>query len=155
MLKDFVTIAGPLNVSHLLIFSRSEAAIQLRIVRLPRGPTMTFRINSYSLGRDVVSSLRRNHATQSQYLNHPLLVMNHFSGDGMQMKLMATMFQNMFPSINVNKVGICSLCLPGLIGRSAYLVNVLVPNACSLRNVQQCTIANFSHASTDSKQLSD
>jgi ribosome biogenesis protein SSF1/2 len=30
--------------------------------------------------------------------------MNHFSGEGMHLKLMATMFQNMFPSINVNKL---------------------------------------------------
>lgn len=104
MFKDFVTIAGPLNVSHLLAFSRSETAAYLRAIRLPRGPTMTFKVNSYSLARDVVSSLKRNHATQSQYLHHPLLVMNHFSGEGMHLKLMATMFQNMFPSINVNKV---------------------------------------------------
>lgn len=40
-----------------------------------------------------------------QFNHHPLLVMNNFSGEGMQFKLMATMFQNMFPSINVNKVG--------------------------------------------------
>lgn len=41
-----------------------------------------------------------------QFLHHPLLVMNNFSGDGMHFKLMASMFQNMFPSINVNKVSL-------------------------------------------------
>ena len=76
----------------------------MRLIRLPRGPTMTFKVHSYSLSRDIVSMLKRNQATQSQYLSHPLLIMNHFSGDGMHLKLMATMFQNMFPSINVNKV---------------------------------------------------
>ncbi len=39
-----------------------------------------------------------------QFQHHPLLVMNNFSGEGMQLKLMSTMFQNMFPSINVAKV---------------------------------------------------
>jgi len=104
VLKDFFSVAGPLNVTHLITFSKSEVATYLRIIRLPRGPTMTFKVHEFSLGRDVVSSLKRNQATQSQYLHHPLLVMNHFSGDGMHLKLMATMFQNMFPSINVNKL---------------------------------------------------
>ncbi len=43
-----------------------------------------------------------------QFQHHPLLVMNNFSGEGMQLKLMSTMFQNMFPSINVTKVGFLS-----------------------------------------------
>ena len=104
VLKDFISVAGPLNVTHLVTFSKSEASTQMRLIRLPRGPTMTFKVVSYSLSRDVVSMLKRNQATQSQFLCHPLLIMNHFSGDGMHLKLMATMFQNMFPSINVNKV---------------------------------------------------
>ena len=104
MLKDFVSVAGPLNVTHLVTFSKSEVSTYMRLIRLPRGPTMTFKLHSYSLSRDVVSMLKRNQATQSQFLYHPLLIMNHFSGDGMHLKLMATMFQNMFPSINVNKV---------------------------------------------------
>lgn len=39
-----------------------------------------------------------------QFTHHPLLVLNNFGIEGMQIKLMATMFQNMFPSINVHKV---------------------------------------------------
>lgn len=104
MLKDFISVAGPMNVTHLVTFSKSEVSTCMRLIRLPRGPTMTFKLHSYSLSRDVVSMLKRNQATQLQFLYHPLLIMNHFSGDGMHLKLMATMFQNMFPSINVNKV---------------------------------------------------
>lgn len=40
-----------------------------------------------------------------QFTHHPLLVLNNFGSEGMQVKLMATMFQHMFPSINVHKVG--------------------------------------------------
>lgn len=39
-----------------------------------------------------------------QFSHHPLLILNNFGSDGMHIKLMATMFQNMFPSINVHKV---------------------------------------------------
>lgn len=41
---------------------------------------------------------------QHQFSHHPLLVLNNFGTEGLQVKLMATMFQNMFPSINVHKV---------------------------------------------------
>lgn len=45
-----------------------------------------------------------------QFTHHPLLVLNNFGSDGMQVKLMATMFQHMFPSINVHKVGYSFPC---------------------------------------------
>jgi hypothetical protein len=38
------------------------------------------------------------------YQNAPLIVLNSFSGEGLHMKLMASMFQNMFPTINITKV---------------------------------------------------
>ncbi len=41
---------------------------------------------------------------EQQFSHHPLLVLNNFGIEGMHVKLMATMFQNMFPSINVHKV---------------------------------------------------
>lgn len=42
---------------------------------------------------------------EQQFTHHPLLILNNFGSDGMHVKLMSTMFQNMFPSINVHKVG--------------------------------------------------
>ncbi len=44
VLKDFVSIAGPLNVSHFMVLSRKDYNVQLRVIRLPRGPTLTFRL---------------------------------------------------------------------------------------------------------------
>lgn len=41
---------------------------------------------------------------EQQFTHHPLLILSNFGVDGMHVKLMATMFQNMFPSINVQKV---------------------------------------------------
>ena len=46
-----------------------------------------------------------------QFQHHPLLVMNNFSGEGMHLKLMSTMFQNMLPSINVSKVRVTKIFL--------------------------------------------
>ena len=58
-LRDFVHVAGQLKVSFFLIVSTTEKASYLRLVRSPRGPTLTFRIKSYSLVSDVKASLRR------------------------------------------------------------------------------------------------
>lgn len=99
-------MAGPLNVTHLVVFTKSDKAMYLRIAKLPRGPTLTYQIKEYSLMRDIISSQKRSLIYEKLFEHHPLLVLNNFSGEGMHFKLMATMFQNMFPSINVNKVSI-------------------------------------------------
>lgn len=163
VLKDFVTIAGPLGVTHFMIFSKTQSTINMvgsdansdygdggslkhllttvvlrfqRLGRLPKGPMLYFRVlkvniqhstsvwlvclqhcvflwgkkkipsasPQYSLSKDVVSTLKKHRMHKQQFCHHPLLILNNFGSDGMQIKLMATMFQNMFPSINVHKV---------------------------------------------------
>ncbi|XP_014448365.1 suppressor of SWI4 1 homolog [Tupaia chinensis] len=105
-LKDCVAVAGPLGVTHFLILSRTETSVYFKLVRLPGGPTLTFQVNKYTLVRDVVSSLRRHRMHEQQFTHPPLLVLNSFGPHGMHVKLMATMFQNLFPSINVHKVNL-------------------------------------------------
>ena len=43
-MKDFVSMAGPLNISHFLVFTKTDTAPYLRLMRLPRGPTITFKV---------------------------------------------------------------------------------------------------------------
>ncbi|CAB3235247.1 unnamed protein product [Arctia plantaginis] len=103
-IKDFVSVSGYLHVSHMMLFTETELGTYMRMARLPRGPTLTFRIHNYSLARDVISSLRKQYVMMRAFQNAPLIVLNSFSGEGMHMKLMATMFQNMFPTINITTV---------------------------------------------------
>jgi ribosome biogenesis protein SSF1/2 len=104
VLKDFVAIAGPLHVSHMVVFSKSDVAPHLRIMRLPRGPTLTFRVEKYSLMRDVVSSLKKPQNHPKQYDHPPLLVLNNFKDEKMENRLTTTILQSMYPSLNVTKV---------------------------------------------------
>ncbi|KAK3511853.1 hypothetical protein QTP70_025970 [Hemibagrus guttatus] len=106
VLKDFVTAAGPLGVTHFLVFTKTENSVNLRLARLPKGPTVHFQVTKYTLIKDVISSLKRHRMHDQQFTHHPLLVLNNFGMEGMHIKLMATMFQNMFPSINVHKVNL-------------------------------------------------
>jgi hypothetical protein len=68
--------------------------------RTPRGPTIAFRIHSYSLIRDVVGTQQRPRVPQAMWLGPPLVVLNNFGGEE-HMKLAALTFQNLFPAINV------------------------------------------------------
>ncbi|KAM7079800.1 LOW QUALITY PROTEIN: uncharacterized protein J5F26_015968 [Ciconia maguari] len=108
-LKDFVAVAGPLGVTHFLVFSKSSSSVNFKLFRLPGGPTLTFKVMQYSLIKDVVSSLKRHRMHEQQFTHHPLLVLSNFGLQQIQVKLMASMFQNMFPSINVHRVNLNSI----------------------------------------------
>lgn len=109
VIKDLVSVAGFLNVSHLCLFTQSELSTYLRLARLPRGPTLTFRVGDYVLARDVLSALKRQVTYAKQFQHSPLLILNNFKGEGIHLKLMASMFQNIFPSLNINKVKLNSV----------------------------------------------
>ncbi|SLM39746.1 Brix domain [Lasallia pustulata] len=79
-LRDYTTMAGPLGVSHLLLFSRSTSGnTNLRLAITPRGPTLHFRIEKYSLCKDIQKSQKHPKAGGKEYLSPPLLVMNNFT----------------------------------------------------------------------------
>ena len=73
-LKDFLTMAPALGVTHLLAFTLTDLAPSFRIVRLSAGPTLSFRIERYSLAKDIIRSSRRAKSMGSvEYLTPPLV----------------------------------------------------------------------------------
>lgn len=125
-LRDFLSMCGPLGVSHLMVFSQKNARdskpstsggsgsrarqqeaignINLRIARAPRGPTVTFRINKFALAKDVVKAQRRSHAPGGEFQTAPLLVLNNFGSAEKQVKLLVSVFQGLFPPIHVQSM---------------------------------------------------
>ena len=71
--KDFLHVAGPLGVTHFLIFSATKEAPYLRIARTPRGPTLTFKIESYTLAADIAKAQTRPLAHAGIYESAPLV----------------------------------------------------------------------------------
>ena len=53
-IKDFVGAAGQYGVSHMMIVTQTENGNYLRIIKNPKGPTMVFKVNDYTLAKDVV-----------------------------------------------------------------------------------------------------
>ena len=105
-------MAGPLGVSHLLLFSRSSSSnLNLRLALTPRGPTLHFRVEKYSLCKDVRKAQKHAKGGGKEYQNPPLLVMNNFTSPPPQEgqpppavpkhleNLTTTVFQSLFPPI--------------------------------------------------------
>ncbi|KYN18371.1 Suppressor of SWI4 1 like protein [Trachymyrmex cornetzi] len=108
-IKDFVSIASVLHVSHMCIFTKTELGMYLKLCKLPRGPALTFKIHSFSLTRDVISMLKKQLVYEEAFKSSPLLILNNFSGEGMQLKLIASTFQNMFPTINLTTINLSTI----------------------------------------------
>ena len=89
-------------MSFFLILSATDKHCYLRLVRSPRGPTLTFRVNSYSLASDVSASARKPYSpADSVWLTAPMLVLSNFDKTKQHEALSATMLQNLFPTLNV------------------------------------------------------
>lgn len=73
-LRDYVTMCGPLGVTHLLLFSRSESGnTNLRLAIAPRGPTFHFRVEKYSLTKDVKRAQRHPKGGGKEFITPPLV----------------------------------------------------------------------------------
>jgi ribosome biogenesis protein SSF1/2 len=53
-LKDVVSICGVLHVTHIITLSQCESGTSMRMIRVPRGPTITFDVCSSSDGHHLV-----------------------------------------------------------------------------------------------------
>eukprot|EP00879_Flechtneria_rotunda_P012529 GHRR01013082.1.p1 GENE.GHRR01013082.1~~GHRR01013082.1.p1 ORF type:complete len:210 (+),score=50.31 GHRR01013082.1:250-879(+) len=136
-LKDFVSVAGPLGVSHFLMLTATERSTYLKVAKTPRGPTLTLRVKGYSLMSDVAASQAHPRVPPNAFKTAPLVVLNNFSSQHKQLALAASLFQGMFPSINVHTVNLVTCQVGGCVGPvwPVQLWNVW-PMFCVLRFVR-------------------
>ena len=114
-------MAGPLGVTHLLLFSKSTSGnTNLRLALTPRGPTLHFQVEKYSLCKDIKKAMKHAKGGGKEYLTAPLLVMNNFttppSPDGAEPSvprhlesLTTTVFQSLFPPISPQSTPLASI----------------------------------------------
>lgn len=118
-LRDYTTMAGPLGVTHFLLFSKSaNGNTNMRLALTPRGPTLHFKVENYSLCRDVEKALRRPRGGGQDHKTPPLLVMNNFNSPKADENskvpkrlenLTTTVFQSLFPPINPQATPLSSI----------------------------------------------
>ncbi|KAI9919314.1 hypothetical protein PsorP6_017440 [Peronosclerospora sorghi] len=105
-LKDFVHVGAPLGVTHFLFFTTTETSSNLKIARVPRGPTLSFQATKYSLMSQMHFVVRRPVDTSLALKSKPLVVLNNFTRPTENVKMMKVTFENMFPAIDVQKVAL-------------------------------------------------
>ncbi|XP_037944575.1 protein Peter pan [Teleopsis dalmanni] len=108
-IKDFVSMSSFFHVSHMAIFNKASTQLSFKVLRMPRGPTLTFKVHQFTLTRDILSTNKRQFVDDDIFKHSPLVIMNNFTGEGKHLKLMATTFQNMFPAINLAQVNIATI----------------------------------------------
>lgn len=72
-MKDYLVIAPALGVTHIVALTLTPVAPSLRIMRLSAGPTLSFRIERYSLTRDLLNTSRHARSMGMEYLSPPLV----------------------------------------------------------------------------------
>lgn len=112
-LRDFVSIATQVGVTHFWMLSATAVAPYLRLATIPQGPTLSFRITAYTPSVHVRAAQRRPAMLQTHDLDEPpLLVLNNFSGEHASepaIKLVAETFRHSFPPIDVNNAKLSAL----------------------------------------------
>lgn len=104
-LRDFLNAAPPLGVTHFMILTQTPSGVGLRVARLPRGPTLTFRVVNYTTTKAIQTAQKTPHALNGpEFLTSPLVVLNNFAGEEDHKKIMAAVFQNMFPGLDITKL---------------------------------------------------
>ncbi|MCJ1394025.1 hypothetical protein MMC18_009502 [Xylographa bjoerkii] len=156
-LRDYTTMAGPLGVSHLLLFSRSTTGnSNLRLALTPRGPTLHFRVEKYSLCKDVLKAMKHPKGGGKEYLSPPLLVMNNFTSPQLAggetptvpkhlESLTTTIFQSLFPPISPQSTPLSSI-------RRVLLLNRELPTSSSSSKADGSYIINVRHYAITTKR---
>ena len=101
-------VALPMGITHILQLSQKEDRCNMRIARVPEGPTLYFRIYAFTLIRHIQSIQRRPISIHNTaIMSHPPIVVTNNFGDHTappHVKLLRITFQNLFPQINVSTV---------------------------------------------------
>ena len=72
------SLTGSLGITHILAVSQNASKITLRICRSPSGPTLSFRVKRFTLGRQIRSVQRRPYDSIKAYDSPPIVVTNNF-----------------------------------------------------------------------------
>lgn len=109
-LKDYLSMAGPLGVTHICMLSETENTMNLRLAKFPRGPTLFFRVLDFCLAGDVRAAARRPKSPGLEFATAPLLVLNNFENEQrVDHQLMVTVLQNYYPTLNPARMKLVDL----------------------------------------------
>lgn len=108
-LKDFLAVAALFSASHLQLFTSPSHGTSLRMMRFFNGPTLTFRVLSFTLKHDVVAKQRRPVSLdKAVWQVAPIVVLNNFTHPSVlqrpEVPLLEATFKALFPTVNIQLI---------------------------------------------------
>lgn len=97
-LKDLLALAKTNHIDHTIFVTSTDSGSYLKIMKLPKGPTVTFKINEFTLSSDVRTALKKHVKLQPDFKSAPLLVMKGVEGTP------NLLFRSVFPSIPLDQI---------------------------------------------------
>jgi hypothetical protein len=94
----------------MMMFTNTEKNSYLRIAKMPKGPTITFKIKSYCLSSDIFQNGKNKKPLTKNFYHIPIIIMNGFNSVNinekydMPLKTISMMFQSFFPPLNLTEV---------------------------------------------------
>jgi ribosome biogenesis protein SSF1/2 len=111
-LKDFLQLVDMYNLSHMFAITNTEKNSYLKLAKMPSGPTLTFKIDKYSLSGDIAEIMKNKRPLNKSFHHVPLIILNGFNTNKLSkeyeepVKVSSTMFQSIFPPLNLNELDI-------------------------------------------------
>lgn len=118
--KDYLSIVDVYGLSHMMMVTNTDKNSYIRFSRMPRGPTVTLKINDYALAAGIYEQKTKEHDHNplkikpkplTKSFNHiPLVIMNGFNSNKISedyqepVKITAMLLQSFFPPINLNEI---------------------------------------------------
>jgi ribosome biogenesis protein SSF1/2 len=96
----------------MMLFTNTGKGSYLKIGKLPRGPTVTFRITNFMLNRDIIKNVKQSKPLSRDFYQTPLIVMNGFNNlnipDELKepLELTSMIIQSFFPPLNLSDLEI-------------------------------------------------
>ena len=110
-IKDFLSLVDIYGLSHMMMFTNTEKHSYLRLAKMPKGPTITFKIKDYCLSSDIFKENEHNKRPLTKNFDHvPLIIMNGFNSVDVPaeydtaLKTTSLMFQSFFPPLNLTEI---------------------------------------------------
>ena len=98
-LKDIMATSHQVEASHLVMVSLTSTAPYLKLIKTPHGPTITYRIEQFTLAQDVGKAQAKKTLLQPDYKAPPLLVTVGITHQWTELVL-----KSLFPGLEVEKV---------------------------------------------------
>ena len=113
-IQEYIKASKIFDVSHMIIFTSTSQHNYMRFIKLPEGPTVTFKIVSYCDRADVLNAQMRKKSFNTQFIS-PILIMNGFNSEIVaenvrnlpgkhHYQIVSQMIQSMFPPLNLKKI---------------------------------------------------